>query len=502
MMQSPELYWAIKMLLPLFLGAVVTYVIGKIVSRIKGDRIGGVVSAVMALAVTVAAYIFCLNYPFNGSSAAGGQVGWLTALNPDALSLFMVKVIFPLIILIVIYSFGYMKNDLGTDKYYALLLIMTGGMVGVVSTRDIVSLYVFFEILSISSYCLVSFRKEAWEPIEAGFKYVITNALGSTVAILGLGLLYMYSGTLFIPEIAAGISNLPEPVVLVSLILVITGFGVKAAMVPLHFWLPDAHSAAPSGISALLSGVVIQVGFFVILRLILTVFAIQMQMVGMILIVFAVITMTYGNFIAISQTDIKRMLAYSSVAQMGYIILGFGVGFYFQSVNGFTGGLFHIETHAFMKALAFLSVGYIIERTGSRQISDLKGVGRAMPFAGVAFTIAALGLAGIPAFSGFMSKLMIYKCGFQAGTTLGVVLSSIAILNSIISLGYYMPAIYTFFSVGDPAGVPLKRVGASSAIMLPIAVMALITLILGWYPELGLGPVNASVTEIFRIIGG
>ncbi len=501
MIESPELYWAIRMLLPLFLGAVVSYVVGKTTSKLKGDRIGGAVSAAITLVVTIAVYILCLTYPLAGS-AVGGQIGWLSALNPDALSLFMVKIIFPLIILVAIYSLGYMKHDLGTDKYYALLLIMTGGMVGVVSARDIVSLYVFFEILSISSYCLVSFRKEAWEPIEAGFKYVITNALGSTVAILGLSLLYMYSGSLYMPEIAAQISNWPELPVLVALILVITGFGVKAAMVPLHSWLPDAHSAAPSGISALLSGIVIQVGFFAMLRLILTVFSIQMQMVGTILIVFAVITMTYGNFIAIAQTDIKRMLAYSSVAQMGYIILGFGVGFYFQSVNGFTGGLFHIETHAFMKALAFLSVGYIIEKTGTRQIADLKGAGRMMPLTGIAFTIAALGLAGIPAFSGFMSKLMIYKCGFQAGTALGVALSSIAIANSIISLGYYMPAIHTLFSAGEPAGVQLNRTGASPAIMLPVVVMALVTLVLGWYPELGLGPVNSAVTEIFRIIGG
>ena len=117
---------------------------------------------------------------------------------------------------------------------------------------------------------------------------------------------------------------------------------------------------------------------------------------------------------------------------MGYIILGFGIGFYFQSVNGFTGGLFHIETHAFMKALAFLSAGCIIEKTGTRQIAGLKGAGRKMPVTGIAFTIAALGLAGIPAFSGFMSKLMIYQCGFQAGTTVGIVLSSAAIANRCV----------------------------------------------------------------------
>jgi len=312
----------------------------------------------------------------------------------------------------------------------------------------------------------------------------------------------MYSGSLDMAVIAARIPGLPELPVLVALILVITGFGVKAAMVPLHSWLPDAHSAAPSGISALLSGIVIQVGFFAMLRLILTVFSSQIQTVGMILIVFAIITMTYGNFIAIAQTDIKRMLAYSSVAQMGYIILGFALGFYFQSVNGFTGGLFHIETHAFMKALAFLSVGYIIDRTGTRRIADLKGAGRAMPFTGLAFTIAALGLAGIPAFSGFMSKLMIYKSGFQAGNAFGIVLSSIAILNSVISLGYYMPAIYTLFSPAGPAGLSLKPKGLSPSIIVPVGVMALLTLLLGWWPELGLGPVNSAVAQIFKIIGG
>jgi formate hydrogenlyase subunit 3/multisubunit Na+/H+ antiporter MnhD subunit len=124
-----------------------------------------------------------------------------------------------------------------------------------------------------------------------------------------------------------------------------------------------------------------------------------------------------------------------------------------------------------------------------------------MPLAGIAFTIAALGLAGIPAFSGFMSKLMIYKSGFQAGTALGIVLSSVAIANSIISLGYYMPAIHTLFSPVEATALKLKG-SASPAVMLPVVIMALVTLVLGWYPELGLGPVNAAVTEIFRIIGG
>ncbi len=500
-MQSPELFWAMRILLPLFLGAVVTYVIGKIISRIKGDRAGGVVAAVIALVVTVAAYILCFTYPGAASAGAESGIAWLGSLKPDALSLLMAKIMFPLVILVAIYSLGYMKDDSGTDKYYALMLIMAGGMMGVVGAGDIISLYVFFEILSISSYCLVSFRKESWEPIEAGFKYVIINALGSTVAIFGLSLLYIYSGSVSMAEIAAHISGLPDLPVLAALALITGGFGVKAAMVPLHSWLPDAHSAAPSGISALLSGIVIQVGFFALLRLILGVFPLQMQMVGTILIILAAVTTTYGNFIAIAQKDIKRMLAYSSVAQMGYIILGFGVGFYFHSADGFTGGLFHIETHAFMKALAFLSVGCIIEKTGTRRIADLKGVGRVMPATAVAFTIAALGLAGIPAFSGFMSKLMIYKCGFQAGTALGVVLSSIAILNSIISLGYYMPAIHTLFSPAGEAAAKVKGT-VSPAILLPIVIMVLITLVLGWHPDLGLGPVNAAVLEILNIIGG
>ncbi len=502
-MQTPELFWAMGLLLPLFMGAVLAYVVGKIISRTRGDRAGGLAAAAITLAAAAGVYILTLVYPHISTGGAAAAVDWLGVLEPDALSLFMVKVIFPLIILVAIYSIDYMKEDLGTDKYYALLLIMTGGMVGVAGAGDIVSLYVFFEILSISSYCLVSFRKQSWEPIEAGFKYVITNALGSTLAILGLGLLYLFSGKLSMAEIAAQVSGWPDLPVMAALVLVITGFGVKAAMVPLHFWLPDAHSAAPSGISALLSGIVIQVGFFAMLRLVLTVFAVQLQMVGLILIVFAAITMTYGNYIALAQSDIKRMLAYSSVAQMGYIILGFGVGFYYQSVNGITGGLFHIETHAFMKALAFLSAGYIIERAGTRRMAELKGAGRAMPLAGAAFAVAALGLAGIPAFSGFMSKLMIYKSGFQAGTALGVVLSSVAIANSIISLGYYLPAIHTLFSPGDAAA--LKQKGAASpaaAVILPVAAMALITLVLGWYPELGLGPVNPAVAEIFKVIGG
>ncbi|MBP1662456.1 MAG: NADH-ubiquinone oxidoreductase, chain, partial [Thermoplasmatales archaeon] len=307
-----------------------------------------------------------------------------TLLRMDSLAVFLGLIALLLGTIVNIYSIIYMKNDAGQEYYYTLLQLMVAGILGIGLATDLLVLYLFFEMMSIPSYALVVFRRHEWMAIEAGMKYIVMGAVGSAFAFFGISLVYVQTGTLSYNGLVGMLIS--TPLLQTALLFLIIGFGVKAAIVPLHTWLPDAHSAAPSGISAMLSGIVIGAGFFTLLRALL-IFTGSSLPVGELLIIIALLTMSVGNIMAYSQlthaqSDIKRILAYSSVAQMGYIILGIGVGLAYGIRIGYEGGLFHIMTHAFMKGLAFLCAGAIIHELGTRYLDEMDGIGLSMKLTG------------------------------------------------------------------------------------------------------------------------
>ncbi|MDD4308579.1 MAG: proton-conducting transporter membrane subunit, partial [Thermoplasmata archaeon] len=424
-----------------------------------------------------------------------------STLQADALGILLALVATALVSMVAIYSIGYMKNDTGLEHYYPLLLLMVAGIVGIGFSTDFFMLFVFFEMMAVPSYALVTFHKRERDAAEAGVKYVILSAAGSAVALFGISLIYGQTGTLSISESLSGLSD--NAFSLLAIMMLIAGFGVKAAIVPLHTWLPDAHSAAPSGISAILSGIVIQAGFIALFKCLLA-FGESGISVGILLVGFALITMTLGNLLAFNQAyvrngDLKRVLAYSSIAQMGYIILGIGLWMEYGTEMGLQGGLFHIMTHAFMKGLAFLCAGLIIYRLGTRQLSQMKGIGHAMPLTAFCFTIAVLSLAGAPPLSGFMSEWMIFKAGVDASATIGIwgiLITLIAVLNSILSLGYYLPMVSTLFRKPKRSFASLKP--APKAMMVPIVILASVTIILGIWPEIGL----KAIVPVIELLGG
>ncbi|MEM2899773.1 MAG: proton-conducting transporter membrane subunit, partial [Thermoplasmata archaeon] len=226
--------------------------------------------------------------------------------------------------------------------------------------------------------------------------------------------------------------------------------------------------------------------------------------IGLILAILAVVTMFIGNIIALVQTDIKRMLAYSSIVQMGYIILGLGLALYAFGNNrdptfGIQGGLFHILTHAFMKGLAFLAAGAFIHAAGTRDMRQMKGLGNKMPITAAAFVIAALSLAGVPPLAGFMSKWLIFRAGIDAGLP---IFTAFAILNSILSLGYYIPAINKLYSIPDAnlKGILARAHEASPLMIFAIAVMAGFTIVLGILPGLGLNLVEPAAIFVRSVL--
>ncbi|HHX95557.1 MAG TPA: cation:proton antiporter [Clostridia bacterium] len=487
----------ILMLLALFVGGMVSYVVGHWSKN--PCKAAGVV-ALLALVLAVVAFVPVAQHVALGDTpmvTIGDGVLGIT-LQADALSVFMIAVILLLSIAATIYSWNYMEEDEGVDKYYGLLMFMITGMLGITLATDLFNIYLFFELMAVSSYVLVAFRKDTHEPIEAAFKYLVMSAVGSAFILLGIALTFMYTGELSFAAVAQKVPELPASVVILLMGLFLGGFGVKTAMAPLHTWLPDAHSAAPTGISAMLSGVVIETGFFAMLRILITLFAAVNLSMGLALALFSVVTMFAGNLLALVQKDIKRMLAYSSVAQIGYILAGIGLGIYFGAFSGLTGGLYHIMTHAFMKGLAFFCAGVVIHQLGTREIAKMRGIGRHMPLTAAGFTVAALALAGVPPFSGFMSKLLIYNAGVEVGSTIGITFAVLIIMNSIISLGYYLPVVNTFYAKDTAAETPLHDAPVWCAV--PIGGLMLVTLLLGILPQIGLKFVYPAVSVIVSLL--
>jgi proton-translocating NADH-quinone oxidoreductase chain N len=392
------------------------------------------------------------------------------------LSIFMASIFLGLGFAATVYSIIYVEKSTGTPIYYTLILAMISGMVGIVFSGDLFTLIVFWELMSISSYALVSFFREEWASLEAGFKFLIMGATGSATALFGISLLYGMTGTLSFEGLATAFgSTAPNAWWHVAALFIFAGFGLKAAVVPLHTWVPDAHSAAPAPISALLSGIVLGSGIYAIGRTFFSAFiSIQGQWVPIIAIL-SLTTMLVGNITALLQTDLKRMLAYSSIAQIGYMLVGIAVG----TQTGLTGTFLQFFNHALMKGGAFLCAGAIIYRLGTRELPDMVGIGRKMPITAVAFSISIFALIGMPPFNGFISELTLLTSTFQANLVwLGIAL----ILNSAISAVYYLGIIRVLIQA--PVSEKVEKVKETPLLMLvPLCALAILIVAFGVFPD-------------------
>lgn len=322
-----------------------------------------------------------------------------------------------------LFSIRYMEQYTAKPKYLSLFMLMVAGMNGVVLTGDLFNLFVFLEIASIASYALVGFGCDD-EQLEASFKYMVLGEVGSMFVLLAIGLVYGATGALNMAYVSRAVQNNPTNMVLnFALVLFIAGFGLKAALVPFHAWLPDAHSSAPAPISAMLSGILIKVlGVYALVRTVFCIFGISTT-VGTLLVVLGVVNMVAGAFLAIGQSDLKRLLAYSSISQVGYIFLGIGLGGTLLSAGAnpvwaslaILGGLFHLLNHAVSKSLLFLTSGSVEMAAGTRQLSQLGGLAEKLPLTRASCAVASASIVGIPPFGGFWSKLILVIAAIGAG---------------------------------------------------------------------------------------
>ncbi len=412
-------------------------------------------------------------------------------LRVDGISLLAAAMILTLGTLVILFSGPYMAGEVGEEKYYAMLLAMIGLMIGLACSGDLFNLWIWFEGMAISSYLLVAFYREQAASLEAGMKYLVQSAIGSVMVLMGIALVLANAGTLDLSGIREAFSgsDVNRLTLLGAGALFIIGFGVKVAIVPLHTWLPDAHSQAPSGISAMLSGVVIEVGLIAMLRALSVLPGFSLSW-GILFMAFGALNMLYGNLLALRQTVVKRMLAYSSLSHIGYILLGLGIALYSGMDLGAQGAFFHLFNHMLMKGLAFLSVGTLIyglflqnDSHASLMVTDLAGTAQKYPMVALALSLAVLGLGGLPPLAGFMSKWQIFVAGFQTQNIWIIALMIFMALNSVLSLAYYAPLVNMMYRKSPSAQV-LAGKRLSLAIALPLVIMMLAVIILGFAPQL------------------
>jgi proton-translocating NADH-quinone oxidoreductase chain N len=337
-------------------------------------------------------------------------------------------------------SWSFMKRKSNPAAYYSLILLSTIGMVLIAYSTDFVMLLVSWELMSIPTYALAAFSKRDPVSNEAAIKYFMFGALSSAIIVLAIGLVYGITGTTNIGDAIKAFVTLPQnlmPVAILAIALFIAGFGFKMGLVPFHMWLPDAYEGAPTTIGALLAAGTKKAGFAAAIRVIvLGLFVLNLDWT-MTLAIIAIITMTLGNFGALVQRSVPRILAYSSIAQAGYIMIGLALAPY--SDQALTGSLFHIMNHAVMKSAAFIAAAAVAIGIAGYSLEKYRGLGRRMPLTAIALSISLLALAGVPPLNGFWSKLVLFGAAINTGDLVwwGPYLAIAGVLNSALSLGYY-----------------------------------------------------------------
>jgi NADH-quinone oxidoreductase subunit N len=337
-------------------------------------------------------------------------------------------------------SWNYWKGRSNPAAYYSLILLSSIGMILIAYSTDLVMLLVAWELMSLPTYALAGFQKRDPVSNEAAIKYFMFGALSSALIVFAIGLVYGMTGTTNIGDSIRAMTTLDPslmPVGLLAVALFVAGFGFKMGLVPFHMWLPDAYEGSPATIGGLLAAATKKAGFAAALRVVvLGMFALNADWT-LTLAILAVFTMTIGNLGAIMQRSVPRMLAYSSIAQAGYIMIGIALAPY--SDQALSGSLFHIINHAVMKSAGFIAIAAVAITLASYSLEKYRGLGRRMPITAITLSISLLALAGVPPLNGFWSKLMLFGAAVNAGPVVewGPWLAIAGVLNSALSLGYY-----------------------------------------------------------------
>lgn len=414
----------------------------------------------------------------------------------DPFSMLFKLVFLSVAILVVIASLDFVKDEANHGEYYTLLLFATLGMMLVASSADLITLYVGIELAGISTYALAGFKKKDPQSTEAAMKYFLSGAFFSAMILFGISLVYGITGTTSIihaPEminIALGAGLMP--VALLATLFLIAGFGFKMAAVPFQMWAPDTYEGAPTTISAFLAAGSKKMAFAAAFRVLIVAMVALRAEWGVVLGIIAVLSMTFGNVVALFQKSVKRMLAYSSIGQAGYILIGLVVASQLGYIGqlGLASSMLHIMVHAFMKGGAFIAAAAVSYVLIGDKIDDYIGLSKRAPITAFCMLIFLISLAGIVPAGGFVSKLLLLIVAVKAGGWM-VFLAISLIINSVISVYYYgrlfknmyfMPPLGGHNPGHEHAHEEVKRVKEPLAFVIPMVAAAIIVIIIGVYP--------------------
>ena len=375
---------------------------------------------------------------------------WGIEYRVDLVSAFVALIVATIGAIAMPYARRSVEAEVPRDRiylFYTMYLLCVAGLLGMTVTGDVFNLFVFLEISSLSSYVLISLGRDR-RALTASFRYLVMGTIGATFYIIGVGMMYMMTGTLNMVDLATLLPTVADTRTIVMAMAFLTvGISLKLALFPLHMWLPNAYTYAPSAVTVLLASTATKVAAYVLIRIFFTVFSqvdalTTYAFVRDALLVMALLAMFSASAVAIFQGNVKRMLAYSSLAQIGYIVLGIAIA----NQAGLTAGIIHLFNHALIKGALFMAVGAIVLRVGSSHLSAFAGMGRQMPFTMAAFVAGGLGLIGVPLTAGFISKWYLIQASLQSdmwGLAVLILLSSLlAVIYvwRVVEVAYFRPA--------------------------------------------------------------
>jgi multicomponent Na+:H+ antiporter subunit D len=408
----------------------------------------------------------------------GWAAPWGIEYVLDKVGAFVLVIVSAIGSLVMTYARRSVEQEIQAERiylFYTMFLLCLTGLLGITITGDVFNLFVFLEISSLSSYVMISLGRDR-RALTAAYRYLIMGTIGATFYIIGVGLMYMMTGTLNMADLATLMPAVADTrVVQAALAFLTVGICLKLALFPLHLWLPNAYTYAPSVVTAFLASTATKVAVYILIRIIFTVFGgvnvFETLGVQNILMALSIIAMFAASIMAIYQDNTKRLFAYSSIAQVGYIVLGLS----FASETGIAAGIIHLFNHAIMKCAIFLGLGCVALRAGGVSIKDMYGLGHRMPWTMAAIVIGGLSLIGIPMTVGFVSKWYLVSAAFEAGMWPVAVL---IVLSSLLAIIYVWRIVEAAYLKEAPEGAPVVR-EAPLSMLLPLWVMALASLYFG-----------------------
>ncbi len=428
----------------------------------------------LAIAITLLLQVLStgpVSYEMGGWAAP-----WGIEYRVDMVGAFVLVIVAALGSLVMPFARLSVAREVAADRvylFYTMYLLCLTGLLGMAITGDVFNLFVFLEISSLSSYVLIGFGGDR-RALTAAFRYLVMGTIGATFYIIGVGMMYMMTGTLNMADLATLLPAVAGTrTIQAALAFLTVGLSLKLALFPLHLWLPNAYAHAPSAVTAFLAGTATKVAVYALIRVYFTIFGgvdvFETFFIREVLMGLALVAMFAASAVAVFQTNIKRMLAYSSIAQIGYMVLGIG----FATVTGLTGGIVHLFNHALMKGVLFMAMGCVFWKLGSVHIRDLAGLGRRMPVTMAAFLVGGLSLIGVPLTVGFISKWMLIQAALEKGWWPIAVLVLISSLLAVIYIWRVVEVAYFRPVAAEPGAESASKIAeAPLSMLLPMWVLA------------------------------